>query len=188
MTSHKAQKNPNKLLIKRVAKGNQEAFGQIYLLYKNKVYNTAISYLQNVEEAEEITQDVFVTIFNKASSFKGKSKLSTWVYRITINKALNQIDKRNRRPKPTKEIEDYHRADFNHPGVILENKEKATYLFSMIDTLKETQKTAFILSYIEGLPRQEVADIMKISLKAMESLLQRAKINLRKKLIAIYPE
>lgn len=188
MTLHKAQENLNKLLIKRVAKGDQEAFGQIYLLYKNKVYNTAISYLQNVEEAEEITQDVFVTLFNKAHSFKGKSKLSTWVYRITVNKALNQIDKRNRRPKPTKEIEDYHKVDFNHPGVILENKEKAAYLFSMIDTLKETQKTAFILSYIEGLPRQEVADIMKISLKAMESLLQRAKTNLQKKLIAIYAE
>lgn len=152
------------------------------------MYNTALGYLQNVEEAEEITQDVFISIFNKAHTFKGKSKVSTWIYRITVNKSLNQIEKRNRRPKSDKEIQDYHRVNFQHPGVLLENQEKSQYLFSVIDTLIEKQKTAFILSYVEGLPRQEVADIMETSLKSVESLLQRAKTNLRKKLISIYPE
>lgn len=152
------------------------------------MYNTALGYLQNIEEAEEITQDVFVTIFNKANTFKGKAKVSTWIYRITINKSLNLIDKKNRRPKSGKEIEDFHKVDFQHPGILLENKEKAQYLFSVIDTLAETQKTAFILSFVEGLPRQEVADIMETTLKSVESLLQRAKTNLKKKLISIYPE
>lgn len=157
-------------------------------MYKEKVYNTALGYLQNVEDAEEITQDVFLTIFDKADTFKGNSKVSTWIYRITVNKSLNQIEKRNRRPQSGKEIQDYHRVDFRHPGVLLENQEKAQYLFSVIDALIETQKTAFILSYVEGLPRQEVADIMETTLKSVESLLQRAKTNLKKKLISIYPE
>lgn len=152
------------------------------------MYNTALGYLRNNEEAEEVTQDVFLTIFQKAETFKGKSKVSTWVYRITVNKSLNQIDKNNRRPKADKEIEDYHKIDFDHPGVLLENKEQARYLFSAINTLVDTQKTAFILSYVEELPRQEVADIMNTTLKSVESLLQRAKTNLKKKLIAIYPE
>lgn len=157
-------------------------------MFKDKVYNTAISYLQNVEEAEEITQDVFLTIYSKASTFQGKSKVSTWIYRITINKSLNLIEKKNRRPKSDKEIQDFHKIDFQHPGILLENQEKAKYLFSVIDTLVENQKTAFILSYVEGLPRQEVADIMETTLKSVESLLQRAKTNLKKKLISIYPE
>lgn len=75
-----------------------------------------------------------------------------------------------------------------HPGVLLENKEKSKYLFKAIDSLDEKQRTAFILSYIESLPRQEVADIMDTTLKSVESLLQRAKANLRKKIAAIYPE
>ena len=141
-----------------------------------------------MEEAEETTQDVFIAIFQKANTFKGMSKVSTWIYRITVNKALNNIEKRNHRPKSATEIQDYHTIEFNHPGIKLENKEKAKYLFTTIDTLANKQKTAFILSYIEELPRQEVADIMGTSLKSVESLLQRAKNNLRKKLISIYPE
>lgn len=175
-------------LIQQIAKGNQKAFHDLYLLYKNKVYNTALSYLQISEEAEEITQDVFVTIFKKAETFKGNAKVSTWIYRITVNKALNQLAKRNRRPEMNKEILEYQRVDFQHPGVLLENQEKAQQLFLVIRTLKQTQQTAFILSYVEDLPRQEVADIMKTSLKSVESLLQRAKANLKKKLIEIYPE
>lgn len=147
-----------------------------------------MGYLHNVEEAEEITQDVFVSIYKKAHTFKGNSKLSTWIYRITINKCLNALDKGKRRPNAESEVHEFHSIDFVHPGIILENQEKSKYLFEVIDTLVDSQKTAFILSYVEGLPRQEVADVMEIGLKAVESLLQRAKANLRKKLIDIYPE
>ena len=152
------------------------------------MYNTALGYLQNIEEAEEITQDVFLSIFEKAHTFKGSSKVSTWIYRITINKAINLLEKRKRQPRSTQEVNEWQRVDFEHPGVLLENKEKAKYLFSVIDSLNENQKTAFVLSYVEGLPQQEVADIMNTSLKSVESLLQRAKANLKKKLISIYPE
>ncbi len=157
-------------------------------MYNSKVYNTALSYLHCPEESKEITQDVFLTIFKKADSFKGNSKVSTWIYRITINKALNQIEKYKRRPSSDIPLKDHYRIDFEHPGVLLEHKENSKYLFAVIDTLVETQKTAFILSYIENLPRQEVANIMNTSLKSVESLLQRAKTNLKKKLISIYPE
>jgi RNA polymerase sigma-70 factor (ECF subfamily) len=70
-------------------------------------------------------------------------------------------------------------ADFDHPGVQLEHKEEAQELFHQIDSLAENQKTAFILVYIEQLPQQEVATIMNTSVKAVESLLQRAKSKLR---------
>lgn len=160
----------------------------MYELYKDRVFNVAISYLKNEPEAEEITQDVFVTIFQKAYQFQGKSKVSTWIYRITVNKSLNQLQINERLATSRLESKIEKEVDFVHPGVLLENKELSTYLFKAIDTLKEQQKTAFILSYIEDLPRQEVADIMNTTLKSVESLLQRAKSNLRKEIIMMYPE
>lgn len=152
------------------------------------MYNTAIGYLQNIEEAEEITQDTFVTLYQKADTFKGNSKVSTWIYRITVNKALNQLEKRKRKPVSGGAIKEWQYVDFDHPGVRLENKEKARFLFAAIDRLPKNQKTAFLLSYVEGLPRQEVADIMKTTLKSVEGLLQRAKFQLRNVLIETYPE
>lgn len=175
-------------LIQQIKEGNKNAFEELYYMFKDVVYNTAICYLQSAEDAEELTQDVFLTIFQKAYTFKGNSTVSTWIYKITINKSLNYKDKNNRRPSNNFLIKDDLRIDFRHPGIILENQEKGAYLFSAINSLIDSQKTAFILIYMEGLSQQEVALIMEITEKSVESLLQRAKVNLRKKLLLIYPE
>ena len=171
-------KDENEIL-RRIAEGDEKAFEIFYSTYSEKVYNTALSFTKVIEDAEEITQDVFVRIFKSASKFKQKSSVNTWVYRITINTSINYSKKKKRlrifttSDKPTDSIE------FNHPGVMLEKKEEAALLFEVIDCLPTNQKTAFILSYIEDLPRREVAEIMKTSVKAVESLLQRAKKNMR---------
>jgi RNA polymerase sigma factor (sigma-70 family) len=77
--------------------------------------------------------------------------------------------------------------DFEHPGIALDRQENAKILFKVLECLPTQQQTAFILSFIEDLPRQDVADVMKISLKAVESLLQRAKANLCIALEKYYP-
>lgn len=173
-------------ILQSVANGNQEAFQQLYGLFSENVYNTALSYAQNKQDAEEITQDIFVKIFNQASTFKGNATVSTWIYRITVNTSLNFIKKNKRYTFLRLSEQEKDKPDFDHPGILLEKKEHAKILFKAIDTLGTQQKTAFILSFIEGLPRQEVADIMEISLKAVESLLQRAKKNLRQELNYFY--
>ena len=147
-----------------------------------------MSYIKDVEDAEEITQDVFVTIFRKAHQFKGLSKVSTWIYSITINKAINRVRKNKRKPTNIEDATTIVVTDFVHPGVLLENKELSIYLFKAIDTLVEKQQTAFILSYVEGLPRKEVAAIMDTTLKSVEGLLQRAKANLKNEIMRMYPE
>lgn len=171
-------------LIKSIAKGNKPAYRKLYDSYSLKVYNTALSYCQKIEDAEEVTQDVFTKIFLNASTFKGNSSLNTWIYRITVNTSLNLLKKKKRSSNIFSLFgnEKMDNLTFEHPGIILENKEKGAQLFKAIQTLPESQKTAFILSHIEELPQKEVADIMNTSLKAVESLLQRAKGNLRKKL------
>ena len=175
--------------IRSISDGDRNSFSKLYREYSPKIYNTALVYCQNVEDSEEVTQDVFTNIHKNASKFKGDSSLSTWIYRITVNTSLNLIKKRKRffTLFTSLNIEAAEKPTFEHPGVILENKERASELFMAIDRLPENQKTAFILSHIEGLPRQEVADIMEVSLKAIESLLQRAKVNLRKTLNHLKP-
>lgn len=174
-------------IIKAIASDDQNAFRILYAKFGEKVYNTALSYIQNEHDAEEITQDVFTNIFRNAAKFQGNSSLSTWIYRITVNASLNAIKSRKRTISAAFDSEIKNLSDFEHPGILLENKENASALFKVIDSLPESQKTAFILSYIEELPQQEVADIMDTSLKAVESLLQRSKANLREKLKNLFP-
>jgi RNA polymerase sigma-70 factor (ECF subfamily) len=135
------------------------SFQEIYELYKNKVFNTVIGHLQNQEDAEEITQDVFIEIHRSLKTFEGKSSLSTWIYRISVNKSLDFIKSKNRKKRfaffaelfDTSGNIKHDRSDFHHPGILLENKEKAGVLFKAINKLPENQRTAFILSKTEGL-------------------------------------
>lgn len=166
-------------------------FKKIFDENKNWIFNLALQYVQNIEDAEEIVQDVFISIHENLSKFKENSKLSTWIYRITINKSLDLIKQKNAKKRKGFFVSifnsdesngvDKEIPDFNHPGVQIEDKEQLTILFKKINVLPENQKTAIILSKIEDKNMKEVSEIMGISIKALESLLQRAKINLLKK-------
>jgi len=186
-----------KSCLQAIAQGSEAELEQLYNHYADRVYNTIISYTKNEEDAEELLQDVFVTVFNTAASFLFNSSVSTWIYRIAVNKSLDFLRKKNSQKrkgiftslyvKDSAEIK-FDASDFVHPGVKLENKEDAQYLFHAIESLSENQKTAFILTQIEGLPQQEVADIMKQSRKGVESLVQRAKASLKVELEKYFPE
>lgn len=166
-------------------------FETIYSDFKNLVYNLALSYLHNQEDAEDITQEVFVKVYQRLGDYSPeRSSLKTWVYQITINHCLDVIKSRKAKKRfgfltslfaddtsePIPEA-----AHFDHPGVALENKEAIQRLFALIDTLPDNQRTALILTKIEDRSIKEVADIMQLSAKAIESLLQRAKENFSKK-------
>lgn len=179
--------NDDHKIIQAILKGDTQAFSLLYESQVLNVYNTALSYVKNTEEAEEITQDVFVKIQKSIHAFNGNSALSTWIYRITVNTSLDYVKKKKRFTLFRSTLKADESTDFEHPGVLLENKENAAALYKAMDCLPDHQKTAFILSYIEELPRQEVAEIMETSLKAVESLLQRAKKNMRSELIKLYP-
>ncbi|MEQ9306863.1 MAG: RNA polymerase sigma factor [Marinoscillum sp.] len=187
----------DKSFVHAIAQGNENALEQLYKAYSDRVYNTLLSYTKSAEDAEELLQDVFVTIYNSASGFEFNSSISKWIYRIAVNKALDFLRKKNSQKrsgiftslyvKDSTEIK-HESPEFVHPGVQMENKENAKFLFRAIDTLSENQKTAFILTQIEGLPQKEAAEIMNQSRKGVESLVQRAKVNLKKELLKYFPE
>lgn len=163
----------------------------LYNRYSNMVYNLALQYVQNIEDAEEVTQDVFMAIHQSLSSFRQEASVSTWIYQITINKSLDFIKSKKRKKRfgfITALFGDDQNSDFNtpvefnHPGVQMEDKESLKRLFDHINALPDNQKTALILHKIEQLPQSEVARIMEISPKAVESLIQRAKTGLSNKI------
>ncbi len=117
---------PPEDLIKQIAKGDEQAFRQLYEELQARVYNTALSYLQNVEEAEEACQDVFVEVHQSAAKFREDAQVSTWVYRITINKCLDRIRYKQRQKRFAFITSIFHKTTgellhdvpvFHHPGV-----------------------------------------------------------------------
>lgn len=183
-------------LIDQLRKGDESAFKFIVDTWKDMVYNTALSIVQNPEEAEDVTQEVFVQVFQSIKGFKREAKFSTWLYRITLSKAMDHERKKKRKKRfgfvrslfgEDNEVV-VHLPDFNHPGVSLENKEKAAILFKAMESLPDNQRIAFVLNKVEGLSYQEIGEVMDTSVSAVESLLHRAKTNLRKELKTFYEQ
>lgn len=174
-------------LLVAIANSDGAALRILYDRHSTRVYNLALTYGQNPTDAEEVTQDVFTKVWRSAGNFKGNSQVTTWLYRITVNTALTVLRKRQRRgvlgflgsvPEP---------PDFEHPNALLEDAEANRELFAAIYRLPDRQKTAFLLSYVEEMPRSQVAEVMRLTLKAVESLLMRAKTGLRKSLQVSHP-
>jgi RNA polymerase sigma-70 factor (ECF subfamily) len=177
-------------LIQKLKNGEEAAFKWLVEANQDRVYNTAIGIVQNAEDAEDVAQDVFIQAFRSIESFKGESKISTWLYRIATTRSLDLLRARKSKKRfgflqrlfNDKEELQFDPPDFNHPGVVLERKENAAKLFKAIARLPENQKAAFTLHKLEGLSYQEISEVLQTTIPAVESLMHRAKQNLRKML------
>lgn len=184
------QKSDEQLLIE-TGEGLNESFRELVSRFQDRVNNTCFGFLKRQEDTEEIAQDVFLHIHEKAKTFRSESKAGTWIYRIAVNKSLEFLRWKSRDKRSgffnTISIEDQkNRSNWEHPGIQLENRERATILYSKIESLPEKQRIAFVLHKIEGISYKEIAEIMEMSLSAVESLIFRAKTNLRKELENYY--
>jgi len=177
-------------LIRALKEGDGAAFRRLVDDRQAMVYNTVLGMLQNPEDAEDATQEVFMKVFESIANFKGESALSTWLYRIAVTSSLEFLRKKRRKKRfafvlslfgdSNEPLADL--PDFEHPGVRLDRRENARILFKAVAGLPENQRIAFTLHKMEGLSYQEVADVMDTSVSAVESLLHRARLNLRKTL------
>ncbi len=163
------------------------AFAYLTDAYAQKVYGSCLQILRNTEDAEDLVQEVFTAIYLSLDAFEGKSKLSTWIYALTQNKAKEFLRNKSRlKRKGTLTVLDEYAdgfnagtTNFNHPGIQLEDKEKAQILFQAIDSLAENQAQAFRLAKMEGYSYVEIAEMMDVSVSSVESLLFRANKRLR---------
>lgn len=183
-------------LVKRLIDGDNSAFRELVDTYKNMVYKTCFNLLHHNQDAEDIAQDVFIEVYESISQFRNQSKLSTWLYRISINKSLNHLRK-NKWKSRINSLEHFFSGEKNNSLEVedmsannsphsIDYKERSKILQSAISALSENQKVAFTLHKFDELSYQEIAEVMNLSLSSVESLIHRAKLSLQKKLINYY--
>jgi RNA polymerase sigma-70 factor (ECF subfamily) len=175
-------------LVTALQKGEEAAFRALVERHSDRVLNTCMAFVPDLHEAQDLTQEVFVEVFRSIGRFRFEASLSTWIYRIACNKALEHHRRRNRLKRraffqrliglddpASQQIAD----QVNHPGIALEDKERAELLYKHLDRLPEQQKNALLLHKVEGLSHLEISDVLQVSIPAVEGLIHRAKKKLR---------
>ena len=179
-------------LVEQIKAGDDAAFKALLGRYQERAYRLALSLTKNPADAEEVLQDVFLTVYRKIASFEGRSAFSTWLYRITVNTALMKL--RGRGPAQ-ESIDEYlpqftmdgrHArmvVDFTHgPEKLLLLKEREQILREAIEALPPDYKVVLVLRDLEGLSNEEVAEVVGASVLAVKARLHRARLALRGRL------
>ena len=183
-------------IIDKLKQGNETAFRELVDNYRQMVVNTCFGLLHNADDAEDVAQDVFIEVFRSVENFRADSKISTWLYRIAVNRSLNFIrDNKKRRwfqsfddvVESKKEmLNQLNHQSADNPESELENSQRAIILHEAIDSLPENQRVAFTLNKYEDLAYKEISEVMNLTVSSVESLIHRAKKNLQKKLHHCY--
>lgn len=182
---------PNSLesiLLKKVKEGNQTAFEKLILQYEKQVYNIAYRMFYNEADAKDISQEVFLRIYQKIHTFEETSKFSTWLYRITINICIDEL--RKRKGKETYSIDETYKQEDGEmtkqyklqeqgPEEVFLQKERIEALHKGIQKLPEDYKAVIILRDLQNFSYQEIADILSCSLGTVKSRISRGRIQLK---------
>lgn len=180
-------------LIERMKCGDENAFEKILNRYRPRVYRLAYRITGSEADAEDVTQNVFLIIFNKIASFKGESALFSWVYKITLNASWEILRSRKRENHVSIEqyllkfMEDGRHAKpildwSNRPDEITTRKEAQSLVRKAIEGLSTEYKIVIVLRDIEGLPSKDTAEILDLTVPAVKSRLHRARLHIRKSL------
>ena len=183
-------------IIQEILHGNRDQYRKLVERHQSMIFRTCMGFLHNKEEAEDLTQDVFIQAYQSLEGFKGNATFSTWLYRIAVNASLNKLRK-SRGTSLFKKIESVFGGEkdsvYNFPVPAADNPENLLitaehreWVRKALDSLPEKQRTAIVLSQYDELPQKEIAAIMEITEGAVEALIQRAKANLRARLAGLY--
>ncbi|MCC6219756.1 MAG: sigma-70 family RNA polymerase sigma factor [Deltaproteobacteria bacterium] len=181
-------------LIQRFLSGSTQSFEELISRYEAKAFNLAMRLTRNAQDAEEVLQDVFVTLYKKLSSFKGDSAFSSWLYRITVNASFMKLRKSKRQLSIP--LEDSVLSNIQSPLAHMTSQAKTdervilgelkNALQIAIDRLDDEYKAVFVLRDIDGLSNQEVSEILSLTIPAVKSRLHRSRLMLRRRLKHVY--
>ena len=180
-------------LIARCATGDEAACAELVAAHQRMVYGLAFNLLGNRDDALDLSQDVFLRVFRTLSTFRGRSALRTWIYRIVVNQVRNrQRWWRRRRRADQVSLDDYLRnfgeLEARHdilPDRLLASKETAAKIWQAMDRLPFDQRTALILREVDGLRYDEIAYSLDVAIGTVKSRLTRARQALRAELLGL---
>ena len=175
----------------------KEAIQYLVDNYQKQVIKTAFYFVSNMEDAEDLSQEVFLEILKSIGRFKQNSSLYTWIYRITVNKSLDHLRRQKRRDvihqigtfiKVSQDGTNTMETEVAVMDTRNDDYEQRKILDKAISSLPENQRIAFVLNKYEDLAYKDIAEIMNLSLASVESLIHRAKLKLQKKLVNHFSE
>ena len=178
-------------IILKIVQGDRDLFRKLVERYQLLVFRTCMGFLHNKDDADDLTQDIFIQVYQTLSGFKGDASFSTWIYRITVNASLNKIRKSSKNlfvqrfetvfgVDKSQDVS-IQIPDYESPENILIHNEHREWVQKALNSLPENQRTAIVLSKYDDLSQKEIAAIMNTTEGAVEALIQRAKANLREK-------
>jgi RNA polymerase sigma-70 factor (ECF subfamily) len=173
--------------IEKLKNGDLQAYGKLVEEQQGKVLAICFKFLQNTDDARDTAQEVFIEVFRSMGSFRSDARLATWIYRIAVNRSIDAMRKQKRQKKlmafrqvfekVTRNIASEEQSE--HPAAALEIGERNQVLRDALDRLPDNQKSALVLSKCDGLSNPEIAEILKVTVSSVESLIHRAKQNMR---------
>ena len=165
-------------ILKKASEGDLSAFEAIYKEMGDFVYNVALRTVNNEEDAKDVTQEVFLVIYNKLKYFRFESSIKTWAYRITVNRAINMAKKRSREKMKAEVFEKEYRVA---SGTGSGKGKDMNMVEALLGSVDPDQRACLVLRNIEGLSYKEIADTLKININTVRSRLSRA----RERLLAL---
>ncbi len=185
-------------LVKAVIRGDNSAMRDLIFRYQDLVLNTCYKVLQSREDAQDIAQEVFIETYRSAVNLRNEENISFWLYRISLNKSINYLKRsQNILFRSIQQIESIFRHDSpgsspvphsdDNPGESLEASERQQMLSAAVAALPARQQKAFVLYYYEELTYKEISAVLGLSASSVESLLVRARENVRKRCCPGFP-
>jgi RNA polymerase sigma-70 factor (ECF subfamily) len=180
-------------LVRAVRQGDKQAFNRLVLLYQSRIYNLAFNYVKNDEEAKDLAQDIFVTAYKALDKLRDDTKFGAWLYQIGLNHCRNRYKRLKRRGYFTnKSLDDENEtlqlAGGETPEHELEQQRTITMVRDTIDTMSAGEKEILMLRDLQGMPYEEISEILDIPLGTVKSKLSRARTSLKNKLKRFYPK
>mgnify|MGYP003958055115 FL=1 len=198
-TQPKEDKKLEEALVREFQGGDLEAYDKIAEIYQKKIYSLSFNLTRNQMDAQDVTQEVLLTLFRKIHTFQGKSAFSSWVYRITLNASYMKL--RSKKKEPNVSIDElmpsFNGAGFQQEKIqdwsentesLLFTNETSDVINKAIDLLPEKEKVVFLLRDVEGLSTEKAGEILDLTVPAVKSRLHRARLFLRKKLSSYFEE
>ena len=167
------------LVLEIIEHNNTELFGILYDRFSKVIYNKCYSFVSNEDEAKDLTQDVFLKLFVKLPSFKGKSKFSTWVYSFTYNHCVNYVSRNPIKKYETRFSDSYDIENYSKEGLFV-NEDQADYkidekLKFAFNAISEDDKSILLLKYQKSLPIKSIEDILGLGTSAVKMRIKRAR-------------